>query len=175
MVPDLTDAHYALLKTDITITNFNEFEAALAATDDAALAAAYNLPALPDYWAWRTAVPRGEFLFTTSSEGTTFTFVGNGFIGRSAGEFEAWRQLFRLDTDETNPALPQVRQAFQDIFSGIGTAAANRQHLAIVARRLVTRAERLFATGAGSLAAPGVLGPEGALTYLDIAKAFGRE
>ena len=168
-MPLPTEEHYALLAHDITVTHAQEFAEALAATDDQVIADAYNLLATPDYWAWRTSVLRREILFTTSDAGTTFTFVGNGYIGRTNQELTAWRELFAPQGDTTNPSLPQVQQALQDIFSGTGNAQQNRVHIAHISRRLVLRIERLFATGAGTTAAPGLLGVEGALTYIDIA------
>jgi hypothetical protein len=66
-----------------------------------------------------------------------------------------------------NPSLPQVRQAFLDIFSGAGNAALNRAHLAVVGRRKATRLEQVFAVGTGSTADPAVMGVEGRLSLND--------
>jgi len=135
-----------------------------------AIAAALNLPAAPDFWVWRTAVPKKELVQSTSGDGTRFTWAGNGFISRSAGELTAWQELFN-HIQEVNPALPNVRQAFSDIFSGSGNAAANRTHLLAIARRLATRAEKLLATGTGSTASPGTMTFEGQLTYQQVETA----
>ena len=83
----------------------------------------------------------------------------------------AWQELFDPLDDTLNPSLPQVQQALQDIFSGSGNAQQNRAHLAPISRRLALRGERLFATGAGTTGTPGRMGPEGTLTYLDVAHA----
>lgn len=171
MAPALSDAQYAALQTDITVTHAAEFAAAVAANDDQAIAAAYNQGATPDFWAYKTSVLRGEYLFDTSPDATTFTFNGNGFVGRTPGELSAWRELFSLQ-DRTNPSLAKVRDAFADIFSGTGNAAANRTHIAAMSRRLVTRAERLYATGTGSTASPGSTPLLGPLTYREVAYAL---
>jgi hypothetical protein len=134
-----------------------------------AIALAMNLSAVPDFWVWRTAVGKGELVQSTSVDGTTFTWVGNGFITRSVGEQTAWQELF--GDGACNPSLASVRQAFLDIFSGSGNAAANRTHLAAMGRRVATRAEQLFAVGTGSTASPALMGAEGALTYQDVAQA----
>jgi len=176
----LSEAQYQALNTDITVTNQAEFAAAVAANDDATIAAAYNLTASTTFWVKRTSVRRGEYLFGTSPDATTFTFVGNGFITRASGEIEAWKQLFSTPTqgggDTTNPSLATVVQAFQDIFSGTGNAQANRTHLAAMSRRNPLRGERLFVDTSGgqvgTTAAPARLTFEGTLRSIDVAHAL---
>ena len=175
----LTTAELAALNTDArSPANDAALGAFIAAFDDQAIADWYNTLASPDFWVWRTAVTKGEYVQTTSVDGTVFAWTGAGFITRSAGEQAAWRELFGSDASgqqQVNPSLANVRQAFQDIFSG-GTAPApaNRTHLATVSRRKATRVEKMFATGTGSTASPATmaLGAEGMLTYLDVARAL---
>jgi hypothetical protein len=171
-MPLPNEAAYEALETYLRTTVAPEFDADIAANNDQVIADALNAPQSPAFWAWRTAVPRSEYLFATSVDGTTFTFTGNGFVGRSQGELAGWDAIFTKDTDTTNPSLPKVRDAFADIFSGTGNAVANRTHLATVSRRVVTRAERLFATGTGSTGSPGTLVFEGDLNNRDIAHAL---
>lgn len=135
-----------------------------------AIAAAYNLTVTPDFWVWRTRVSKNEITQQTSQDGTDFNWTGTGFITRSQGERDAWRELF--DGGQVNPSLANVRTAFQDIFSG-GTppAPANRAHLLAVARRKATRAEKLFASGTGSTATPATMSFEGSLNYQDVQEA----
>lgn len=119
---------------------------------DQAAANALNAAASPDYWMWRTAVEKKEIVEKVSQVATSFAWAGNGFISRSAGELECWNQLFNSIL-KCNPSLPNVRQAFADIFSGTGNAAANRTHLLAVSRRKATAGEKLFAvvaTGPGN-------------------------
>lgn len=136
-----------------------------------AIAALYNLPAVPDYWVWRTNVSRGEILHTTSVDGTTFKFAGGaggGYITRDQGERDAFGLLFAdgaVDARQLN-----VRQAFTDIFSG-ANGLANRTHCATIARRKASRVEKLLSTGAGTTAAPGIMGVEGPITRTDIEDA----
>lgn len=137
-----------------------------------AIAAALNLPATPNFWVWRTSVEKKEIVSNVSRNGTSFTWAGNGFIARSQGEIDCWNQLFN-STLTCNPSLPNVRQAFLDIFSGTGNAASNRTHLDAVSRRKATRAEKLFATGQGGDTAgtAGTLTFEGNLGYQDVQDA----
>lgn len=152
----LTGPQLATLKADV---------AANTATID--LAAWYNGLFSPDFWVWR----KDELTNSTSIDGTTFSWVGTGFITRSQGERDAWREMFN-GTNSVNPSLAQVRTAFGDIFSGAtAPAPANRTHLLTVARRKATRAEKLFATGTGSTASPATMAAEGAISGADVTNA----
>lgn len=133
-----------------------------------AVASWYNLNASPDFWVWKTSVTKGEYVNGTSVDGTTFSWTGAGFITRSQGERDAWREMFN-GTNTVNPSLPQVRQAFTDIFSG-GTAPApaNRTHMSTMSRRLAKSGEKLFATGTGSTASPAAMGYEGSISLQDV-------
>lgn len=137
---------------------------------NAAASAWYNLGSSPDFWVWRTGVTKSEFTNSVSVEGTTFNWVGNGFITRSVGEQTAWSEIFD-GGGSVNASLANVRQAFSDIFSGTGNAAANRTHLLAVARRKATNGEKLFAVGTGSTASPAVMGFEGNVATGDIEEA----
>ena len=146
---NLTPAQLATLKTWLT--------ANASGLQDEAAANLLNALASPAFWVWRTSVTKSELVNSTSVDGTTFAWTGTGFITRSVGERDAWRELFN-GVQSINPSLPNVRQAFTDIFSGAtAPAPANRTHLATVSRRRATVAEQLFATGTGSTASPAVM------------------
>ena len=167
----MTPAQLVTFKNDIAADGTLN---ALSRTEDSAtvIAAAYNAAASPDYWVWRTSVTKNEYVSATSVDSTTFNWTGTGFIARSAGEQAAWRELFN-GANACNPSLANVRQAFTDIFSGAtAPAPANRTHLAAISRRKASRAEKLFATGAGSTAAPSLMGVEGVLTVQDVVAAW---
>lgn len=165
----LTTAQLQTIKADI-VANSDLNVHPNTPDGNSAIAHLYNLTASPTYWVYRTAVLKTDFTNSVGPDGTTFTFVDNGFITRSAGEQAAWRELFD-QTGTTNPSLANVRQAFVDIFSGTGNAAANRTHMAAVARRQATRVEDLLATGAGTTASPSQLGAEGVITFDQVALA----
>lgn len=167
----LTNAQLIVLRDAI---NADPIMSAYPNTQDGAfdLAIYLDAPHAPDYWVWRTRVDKKEFTNdeSTDADGVakrSFIWVGNGFITRSAGEQAAWVQLFN-STLTVDASRPNVRQAFVDIFSGTGNAASNRQHLQNIARRLATRAEKLFASGTGSAASPATMSVEGRLTYQDV-------
>jgi hypothetical protein len=164
----LTTAQLTALKNDIAVDPVLSLKPN---TSDGAfdIAAAYNALADPDFWVWRTNVTKSELTNSTGPDGTTFTWAGNGFITRSAGEQAAWGELFASGSIDASKA--NVRQAFVDIFSGTGNAAANRTHLNAVARRKASRLEKLFATGTGSTASPAVMGYEGTVSGDDVQAA----
>ena len=139
---------------------------------DQATANTLNAIASPDFWVWRTSVTKAECVQTASVDGTTFNWVGNGFITRSVGEQTAWRELFN-HTESVNPSLANVRQAFADIFSGTGNAAANRTHLLTIARRKATLGEKTLGNGTGSTANPATMGSgaEGEVTLQNLVDA----
>lgn len=130
-----------------------------------------DILATPIFTVWRTRVGKHQITDEVSREGTTFTWAGNGFIGRSAGELQCWAELFN-SVLACNPALSNVRQAFQDIFSGTGNAANNRTHILACSKRDATRVEKLLAIGTGTLAAPANLTLEGKLSAQDVADAM---
>lgn len=131
-----------------------------------------NQQANPTFWVWKTGVSKREMVGGVSVDGTSFIWAGNGFITRSVGELTAWQELF--DTEGmVNPALANVRQAFTDIFSGTGNAASNRTHLAAISRRTASKFEKLYTTGTGSTASPGLLVVEGPVTVDDVVLCWG--
>jgi hypothetical protein len=167
----MTPAQRTTLKTDMQSPgNAAALGAFLVASDWPAIKDWYNAPSSPDFWVYRTILTKAEVTQGISQDGTTFTFNGNGFITRTPGEVEAWKDLWSLGS--VNPSLAPTRAAFVDVFSGTGNAALNRTHLSTVARRKATRAEKLFATGTGSTAAPATMGLEGGLTYQDVQQAM---
>jgi hypothetical protein len=153
----LTDAQVATLRNALLTTTDPALQASVAARNDTETARLLNLDASPEFWVYRTRVHKSEFTNGTGPEGTTFSWTGTGFITRSVGERDAWRELFGTD-GYCDPSLANVRQAFVDIFSGAtAPAPANRTHLAAVARKRASAFERIFATGTGTTVSPGAL------------------
>jgi hypothetical protein len=128
------------------------------------IANVYNQPATPAFWVWRSSVSNDEIYSTTTSDGTTWSWTS--YINRSQGERDAWNEIFH--NRFVNFELANVVQAMGDIFSGAGLAPAQRTHIFTVASRQATRFEKLFTTGTGTKATPGLMGVEGPLQYNDI-------
>lgn len=158
----LSPAQLQALKADIAA---DPSLAALPNTgeNDFTIAAAYNLTATPDFWVWRTAVREAEYTASPSPDGTLWSWPA--YIARSVGEQNAWGRMF-MGNASVNPSLPNIQQGFADIFSGTqNSAPAQRTHLMACSRRKATRAEKVFAVGTGSTAAPATMGYEGAIDY----------
>lgn len=170
IVTSLIPAQESALRTDIQndiVLN------AIPKTADGAfqIASVYNQIFSPSYWVWRTSVSHQEVVSTTTVPDNT-AWSWTAYINRSQGERDAWDRMFSASVVDFS--LANVQQAIADIFSGGGApAVAQRAHILIVARRLATRAERLFATGFGTTVAPSKLVFEGQLTYRDVASALG--
>jgi hypothetical protein len=141
--------------------------------DDAVtIASAYNAPAVPDFWVWRSRVTETEYTAQSSVDGTVWSWPA--YIARSQGERDGWARMFGSGSGggAIDPSRANVRQGINDIFSGTqNNAAAQRTHLLTVSRRKATRAEKLFATGTGSTAAPAALGYEGPVLGVDVEAA----
>jgi hypothetical protein len=155
----LTTEQLATLKAAILADTDPEFVAARTAGATGAMAAFYNVAATPAFYVWRRSLSRHEILTGTSDDNTTFAWAAGAYITRSQGERDAFREMFN-STGSVDPSLASIQAAFNDIFSGAG-GAGNRTHIVAMSRRPVSRVERLFATGTGSKAAPGVANFEG--------------
>jgi hypothetical protein len=133
------------------------------------LASILNGTAAPDFIVNKTTLSRHDILTGTSLAATTFTWTGGAYITRSQGEREAFREIFN-STGTVDPRLPSIVAAFADIFSGPG-GLTNRTHIAEMSKRKATFAEKILATGTGTLVAPANMSFEGKLTSTDVASA----
>ena len=123
------------------------------------IAAAYNLTASPAFTVWRTSVETRQIM----ENGFVWTTVD----GLAAGKARIWDWMSRLGI--INPSKTNVRQGLADAFgAGSPMGLAIAPHL----KRLATRAEKLFSTGTGSDASPGLMSFEGTLAYNDILQAW---
>lgn len=161
----LTTAQAAALKADILADS--TLSAQPTTYDGAiAIAAAYNLPATPDYYVYKTSVP--------------VTQIGDNInaselVGLTALNLQRLQCLCGdLSGGALNPTIKDRRDAFDQIFSSSG-GATTRPQLAALWRRTATRAEKLFAVASpgmtgtrGSTADPDTLTFEGQLQALDV-------
>lgn len=132
----LTTAQIAALATDIqTHPELNQYWQG-AANDNAAIRDYYNAPDPTAADCWRTSLPMPEILKA---------IVWTEFISRQQGERDGFRTMTSLGV--INPADPNIRQGMTDCFSGPGGTVTRAQFL-VIAKRKMTRAERLFATEA---------------------------
>ena len=134
--------------------------AALDIRNDVLLAELYN--AATTFIVWRTNIPPSEY-----REAITWTEVDALTTG---SKYRIWEWLTMNMTAPIDASKTNVRQGLADCWASNSTTRAN---LLTIAKRAATKAERLFATGTGTTATPGVLGWEGTVTYTDIGIALG--
>ena len=128
------------------------------------IARALNLTATPDFWVWRTEVPRSAIYNETSGDATTWSWTI--YKAQAVAEQNAWVQMFM--GDRADFSKPNLRAGVTAIFGG---ANANTLHALAIARRKATRAEKILATGTGSTGSPAVMSFEGSLTYPEVEAA----
>lgn len=180
MPPVLTSGQKTTLTNDIAVTNASEvepgtgqtFSQLVAAKNYQPLADAYNLPANPTYWVWKTALTAKEIYETTTPAPDNTTWDWTQYIAQSQGEQGAWSAMFSPGT--ISPARPNVQGAFAKIFAGAGAGpTAQRAHLNAMSRRPARRTEKLLVvSGSGTTGTPGTMGFEGMLRAIDLANAF---
>lgn len=126
------------------------------------IAAAYNLPsANANNQCFRSSVSIAE---------TGAAFNGTELAGLTSANQTRLQTLAVYFDSGYNASKPDVRQFFNDVFSGAG-GTNTRANLATLWNRTMTRLEKLFATGTGSTASPATLVVEGAVSYQDVQNA----
>lgn len=128
-----------------------------------AIADAMNLPASPAFTVWKTNVEIRD---------VGDNIVGTDLAGLSTLNNTRLQTAVILGGGGVNASLADRRAFFDDIFSGAG-GSATRAKLLTLWKRLATRAEKLFATGAGSDAVPATMSAaEGLLTVENVDQAM---
>lgn len=138
--------------------------------DIVALTSLLNVTAAPEFWVWRSAVTR-EDVYTLQNDlviggAQTGFWSWTTYKNQAATEQNAWTQMFMGDV--ANFGRTNVRDGVASIFTGSAAANAQRDHILSIGRRKASRVERVFTTGTGSAASPGVLGPEGPIEVADV-------
>lgn len=150
----LTEAQLQVLHDDILA------DPAFVGVLDQEVADAYNLPASPDWTVWRSAV--------TAKEWRAAIIGGGGASQLDALAASKRDSLLWAVSDTLAPSVLAVRTALEDFCGSQNTLKAA---IAAAQKRTATRAEKLFSTGTGSVAAPATMGFEGRLTYQDVEAA----
>lgn len=138
--------------------------------DYGAVADGLNALVSPAFVVWRSRILKHDVTDKVSPTGTSFVWGGatGGYIARNQGERDCWRELWNSSLS-VDPSLPNVRAAFDDIFSGSGAGAQNNKaHIAAHSKRSATLGEKVFAQGTGTDASPATLVVEGTYRAQDI-------
>ena len=109
---------------------------------------------------WKTSVPKNEVGKAFQSTALAAITSGNN---EKLANFAAWNEV-------VDPSRADQRGFFNDVFS-VAAGASTRASLDALWRRPATRAERVFATGTGTTAAPGTLVFEGTISEYDVVRA----
>ena len=156
----LNTSQNVLLKAAI---NANPLWAAfpLNSDGDYGLAIELNKVAVPDYIVWRTDVTRAEIYGATSIEATNWSFVT--YKAQTLQEQNTWVEMFT--EGQANFALLNLRTAVGSIF---GVNAAPTLHVLAIAKRPAKYAEKILASGAGTLLAPSTMTLVGNITPAEV-------
>lgn len=156
----LTDAQLQALKADISADPVLN---ALPKNSDGAyeIAQRYNTLASPAFTVWKTAV---------TSQAVGQAMSSSEVAGLTTANTSRLQVMEQFSGGLFNPSLADTRAGFDSIFSGAG-GAVTRTALLALWKRKATRAEKLFASGTGSDAAPATLSFEGALSYQEVEQA----
>ena len=120
-----------------------------------------NTASAPAFIVWRTNVTIAE---------TGRAFNGTEWAGMTSANHTRLQTVSQWIDGGYNASLADIRAMFNDIWSGAG-GALTRANLLALWKRTATKGERIFATGAGSDATPGVLVIEGTIAYQHIMTA----
>lgn len=156
----LTPEQLALLKADILAdAELSQWAATGRMAEE--IAAVYNEPAAPQYVVWRKAVTAEEW---------AVAIIGGGGAQQLDALTASKRDSLLWACNRTlDPSDPEVRAALDDF---CGSQNALKAAIKTAQVRAATRAEKVFATGTGTLAAPATMGYEGAISYHDVNAAL---
>ena len=154
-------------------------------TEDGAavIAAAYNALATPDYFVWQTRVPIDAVLDAVTWANFTPQDAPDGTLTWQCRSLACQGKQFNLQTILLGKAFidatkSNVRAGLQDCTTGLPSGAAGATKsggwvaIQLILSRKASRAEKLFAAGAGTTAAPSLMGVEGVLTVQDVVAAW---
>lgn len=142
--------------------------AALPSTPDGAfeIARQFNLAASPDFWVWKSRVTEEEIM----QNGFDWVQVDNLTVGKA----RIWEWFFK-STGAIDPSKANVRAGIIECWSGTAQRVAVQAVVFGHCQRRATRAEKLFATGAGTSVSngtgPATMSFEGNLSYQDVEQA----
>ena len=158
----LTTAQLATLRTHILANTDPAVVSALANGNDNEIARIYSLTASPVFVVWRTNVGIAE---------TGAKFVGSEWAGMTSANHTRLQTVAQWAAGGYNASLADIRAMFDDIWSGAGGTNTRAALLALWKRNALL-VERVFATGTGSTATPGLLVYEGTVSGDEVGRAL---
>jgi hypothetical protein len=160
----LTIEQQAILKADVLA---DPAFASLPHNSDGAyaIAEAYQAIVSPDYIVWKSLVTQDEIM----QNGFDWTQVDNTTVGKA----RIWEWMFNNQQRVINPSKINVRAGIDEAWKGTAAMLAVRAAIYIHCKRKANRAEKLFATGAGTDASPSTMSFEGTMSYTEVQMAMG--
>lgn len=155
----MTPAQLTTLKAAILAETSPAFVALRQANETGQMAEWFNV--VSTFIAWKPRVTIQE---------TGAVFNGAEWAGMTAANHTRLQTVAQY-LSSYSPGLADVRAMFNDIWGGAG-GTITRAALLVLWKRAATRGERVFATGTGSDATPGVLTFDGAISNEDIVQAL---
>ena len=156
----LTSAQLVTMKADI-LANSDLNSQPNTSDGNFEIARLYNLQASPAFTVWKTNVPIGTVgRAINSAELAT----------RTTGDLTALQTMAMYLAAGVDASRPDTRAFYDNIFSAAG-GANTRAALAVLWKRLASRAEKLYATGTGSDAVPATMTFEGTISPQDVVNA----
>lgn len=156
---DLTPAQLTTLKTAIEAETDPDFVGYRINGQNTLMAAFYNVDAVPDFYIWRkvyTPEQIGDAIETGISQLDNLTVSKRDSLLWWAGR-------------QHDMSMAPTRAAVNDL---CGSQNTLKNAIWDGGKRKLTRGERLFATGVGSLASPGAAPVVGAITDHNISQAL---
>ena len=140
--------------------------------NDQEAAAALNATASPEYYVYRTSVPMSEIMLN----GFNWTRVDNLNVGKA----RIWEWMISANPDRAiNPSKANVRAGINAVWVGTQADLDVRDAVYAHCYRAASIAEKLLATGAGTVpvndgdgSGPAVMGFEGDMTAQDVVDSY---
>lgn len=155
---DMTDAQQQTLANALRADTDPAVVTARTQRNDAELVRLYN--ADTTFIVWRTAVYPQEY-----REAIVWTAVD----GLTTGKARIWEWITQSMTASIDATKNNIRQGIADAW---GASSATGLALQAVAKRPASKAEKLYVTGTGTTANPGLLTWEGPLSVNEVSRAL---
>lgn len=177
----LTPAQIAVLKAAITAEIDPTFVALRQAGATGAMTEWYNAPST--YVVWRSTTQAADIFDAIVWANLTPADTPDGTAQWQNRSLACQGKQFNIQTllagrEAIGSGKPNVRAGLQDALTNVPAGAAGANIAAgwatvrVAMQRAANRAEKLYATGLGTAATPGVLAFEGGLVEYDIVQAF---
>ncbi len=151
----LSESQLIVFEADLLANTNPEIVAAIAVRDDTKVAEIYNSES--SFIVWRESIEPDEYW-----EALDWTEVDN----LTAGKARIWEWVTQGMTFPINAAKANVRAGLNNAFNNTNSKA----NLLDIAREPASLIESLFATGAGTLASPGVRTYKGTVSVSEVGR-----